>query len=174
MVMQLRDGLLQMHVDSLFADTQFCRNLLIFQMLLKPQQEHLPGLCRQLRVHIVSKIRIALCLAGFGDIEAIVYGEKSLYSLAHLPMGKDVHATVADGTDQIPLSNACLRKVIHLQQSGKDITDDILALLAIMQQPVGHQPQPGIILVKQLLYLYLLLHLFYITAEGRKVYTKKR
>ena len=148
MVMQLGYGLLQMLVDGLFTDAQLCGNLLIFQMLFEPQQEHLSGLFRQLRVHIVTKFRIALCLTGLGDIEAMVYGEEPFYSLAHLPMGKDIYATVADGIDQIPLSHAFPRQVIHLHQSSKDVTHYILALLAIMQQSVGHQPQPGIILAE--------------------------
>ena len=117
-------------------------------MLFEPQQEHLSGLFRQLRVHIASKFRIALRLAGLGDIEAVVYGEEPFYSLAHFPTDKGVYATVADGIDQIPLCHAFLRQVIHLHQSSKDVTDDVLALLVIMQQSEGHQPQPSIILAE--------------------------
>jgi hypothetical protein len=88
-------------------------------------------------------------------------------------VGQDGHTSVPDGNDQIRLNLIRLRQTASLHQPGKNVADDILALLGIMQQSVGGLPKPGMIPAEQLFYRCLpLIHLFstFMTAERGQTY----
>ena len=130
--MQVGDGLMQMHIDGLFTDTQLCRNLLILQMTVVAQQKHPSGLRRQLRIDEMTNFRITLFLCRLRDLDNVIRWQQPFNPMAHLTMGKDIHALISDCIDQIRFHLVLLRQTGSLHQSGKDVTDGILALFCIM------------------------------------------
>lgn len=148
---------MQMFIDGLLADAQRGGDLLVFHTSVEAQEEHLPRLLCQFRIHQVAQPRVALLLHILREPDHIIDRDQPFHLLACLLMGDHIHATIADGDEEIALGLVVLRQATCLHHPGEDLAHGVLALLLVVQHGIGQPPQSGVMLPEKLFYLVLIL-----------------